>query len=356
MIQSYQVQLVVLPLARPMATAIHRTTHVYCALLRVQTADAEGQSFVFSLNRDRAQALKYMIDSLASIYVNTDETPETLFKRALVDINASGAQGFAVSGITAWDTALWDALGKAQNRSLAELFGQVRSEVPAYASSGLWLSYSIDELLEEADRFIQQGFRSVKLRVDGQVERDADRAHALRDALGDDIEILVDANQALDVDTAIALARALERYNIGWFEEPVLHSDLDAQRIVREASPIPIAGGETDYTCVGMRRILDANCTDVLMPDLQRIGGLTEMRNAAKLAASYNAPISTHIFTEYSLSIAASSKNCISVEHVDWYEGLFTAPVQIKNGQAQIPTGAGTGFVFDDARIAEYGF
>ena len=89
-----------------MATAIHRTTHVYCALLRVQTADAEGQSFVFSLNRDRAQALKYMIDSLASIYVNTDETPETLFKRALVDINASGAQGFAVSGITAWDTAL----------------------------------------------------------------------------------------------------------------------------------------------------------------------------------------------------------------------------------------------------------
>ena len=80
------------------------------------------------------------------------------------------------------------------------------------------------------------------------------------------------------------------------------------------------------------------------------------MRNAAKLAASYNTPISTHIFTEYSLSIAASSKNCISVEHVDWYEGLFTAPVQIKNGQAQIPTGAGTGFVFDDARIAEYGF
>ena len=205
------------------------------------------------------------------------------------------------------------------------MFGQVRSEVPAYASSGLWLSYSIDELLEEADRFIQQGFRSVKLRVDGQVERDADRAHALRDALGDDIEILVDANQALTVDTAIALARALERYNIGWFEEPVLHSDLDAQRIVREASPIPIAGGETDYTCVGMRRILDANCTDVLMPDLQRIGGLTEMRNAAKLAASYNTPISTHIFTEYSLSIAASSKNCISVEHVDWYEGLFSA-------------------------------
>ena len=163
-----------------------------------------------------------MIDSLASIYVNADETPETLFQRALIDINASGAQGFAVSGITAWDTALWDALGKAQNLSLAEMFGQVRSEVPAYASSGLWLSYSIDELLEEANRFIQQGFRSVKLRVDGQVERDADRAHALRDALGDDIEILVDANQALNVDTAIALARALERYNIGWFEEPVL--------------------------------------------------------------------------------------------------------------------------------------
>ena len=123
------------------------------------------------------------------------------------------------------------------------------------------------------------------------------------------------------------------------------------RHIVREASPIPIAGGETDYTCVGMQRILNANCTDVLMPDLQRIGGLTEMRNATKLAESYHTPISTHIFTEYSLSISPVVKTASASS---MWTGMKVC-LQARSNQTRSgsgPHGRGDRFVFDDARIA----
>ena len=354
MIRSYQVSLVELPLPRPMATAIHRTQAVYCALLQVQTDDAEGQSFVFSLNRHRALALKPMIDSLAAIYVQADENAvESLWQQALADLNPVGTQGFAISALTAWDTAVWDAIGCARQMPLCQMFGQVRDQLSAYASSGLWLNQSIDELINEAADFVAQGFRQIKLRVDGDIQASADRAMALRQALGDSIGILADANQSLDVDTAIQLARALERADIVWLEEPVIHHDLAGQRQVKDSSPIPIASGETDYTARGLEPTLAAGATDVLMPDLQRMGGLSEMRVVSDLAARYHTPISTHIFTEYSLSIAGSAPNCISVEHVDWFAGLFTQPVVIDQGQAQIPNGPGTGFRFDLDRIRD---
>ena len=354
MIRSADVQVVELPLARPMATAIHRTESVFCALLRVNTDDAQGQSFVFSLNRERAFALKHMIQSLNAIYLGQDERDvDALWNQAMVDINPVGTQGFAVSALTAWDTALWDAIGLSSDVALADHFGRKRDWVPAYASSGLWLNQSIDELITEACEFVDKGFRSVKLRVDGRVERDTQRATTLRNVLGNHIEILVDANQSLSPEVAVELAKSLEPIGIGWFEEPVLHSDLAAQRHVRENSSIRIASGETDYTARGMRPILESGATDVLMPDLQRIGGLGEMRRVADLAASFNTPISTHIFTEYSLCIAGSAANCISVEHVDWFSGLFTDPIEIKDGQARIPTSPGTGFRFDEDRVRD---
>lgn len=355
MIRSYQVSLVELPLPRPMATAIHRTEAVYCALLQVQTDEAEGQSFVFSLNRHRALALKPMIDSLAHVYLGADEhAVESLWQQAMTDLNPVGTQGFAISALAAWDTAVWDAIGCAQQTSLCQLFGQVTDGVTAYASSGLWLNQSIDELIEEAQGFVSQGFQQIKLRVDGDIQASADRAMALRQALGDSIGILTDANQSLDVDTAIQLSRALERADVVWLEEPVIHHDIAGQRQVKDSSPVPIASGETDYTARGLEPILAAGATDVLMPDLQRMGGLSEMRVACDLAARYQTPCSTHIFTEYSVSVAGSSDNCISVEHVDWFSGLFTQPIEIEQGKAKVPTGPGTGFRFDLDRIQDW--
>ena len=258
-----------------------------------------------------------------------------------------GQKGMTIGALSAVDTALWDAYGKMLNQPLHHLFGSCRDRVKTYASGGLWLSQPIDELQAEADEFIQEGFRSMKIRL-GKADwrEDVQRVKAIREAVGNDIELLTDANQGLSVKQAIRLARELEPFNIAWLEEPVAAHDLEGHAEVRESVDMTIASGETGYTRYDMLDMIKAKACDILMPDLQRMGGLTEMRKVAVLAASFNLPISTHIFTEQSLCIAGSAPNCISVEHMPWFEALFQERMKIVGGELLIPERPGTGFTF----------
>ena len=338
------------PLQTPMITAIHKTESVGCVLISIETdTGLTGENYVFALNKKRLVVFEAMINSLTPFLIGQNPVyVEKIWEQMWADCNPVGQKGISVSAISAIDTALWDLIGKQANMPLYQLFGACRDKVKAYASSGLWLSASIDELIEEAHGFIAQGFRSIKLRIGKEDPReDVARARALREAIGDDIEILTDANQSLTVRQAIALARQLEAFNIGWLEEPVPAHDLAGHARILEAINIPVASGETDYTRFGMKSILDSGAVDILMPDLQRIGGLSEFRKSAALASAYNVPVSTHIFTEQSLSIAGSVANCISVEHVDWFAPLFNEAMQIEQGFILMPEGPGLGFTFD---------
>ncbi len=129
---------------------------------------------------------------------------------------------------------------------------------------------------------------------------------------------------------------------------------LDMEKMILESINIPVASGETEYTRFGMKDMLEKKSVDVLMPDLQRIGGLSEFRKSAALASAYHVPISTHIFTEQSLSIAGSAANCISVEHVDWFSPLYNESIQIGDGYAMMPEGAGLGFSFNQDFIRDH--
>ncbi len=333
-----------------MITAIHRTDSVGCVLVSIETeCGYVGENYIFALNKSRLDVFEGMIMSLAQHVVGENALyVERIWEKMWADINPVGQKGIAVSAISAIDTALWDLIGKKAGLPLYQLFGGCRDSVKAYASSGLWLSSSIDELVDEARGFVDQGFRSVKLRLGKQnVAEDVARVAALREALGEDIEILTDANQSLTPRQAMRLARQIEKYNIGWFEEPVSSHDLAGHARILEAINIPVASGETDYTRFGMKAILDARAVDILMPDLQRIGGLSEFRKSVALASAYHVPVSTHIFTEQSLSIAGSAANCISVEHVSWFSPLYLEKMQICEGEIAMPQAPGLGFTFD---------
>ncbi len=163
-----------------------------------------------------------------------------------------------------------------------------------------------------------------------------------------------DANQGLSVKQAIRLGRALEEFDLGWFEEPVSYLDLQGHAEVRMALGTPIASGETEYTRYGMHAMLQAGAVDVLMPDLQRIGGLSEFRRTAAIASVYHVPVSSHIFTEQSICIAASEVNCISVEHMPWCSPLFNEQMEISDGYIAVPDRPGIGFTFNQDAIASY--
>lgn len=345
------------PLPKPITTAIHDMRSVGCVLVYLETDEGlVGQSYIFALNAVRLKSLDEMVKGFAPLVESKDpHYVEAIWQSIWQAMNAMGHKGVTVSALTAIDTACWDLVGKAANKPLHHLWGACRDEVKTYASGGLWLSQSLDELVEEAQLFLDQGFRAMKIRIgSAKAAEDVERVRLVREVVGDDIELMVDANQAFTSKQAIRLGRKLEAFDLVWFEEPVPAYDLVGHAEVRQALDMSIASGETEYTRYGMRAMIEAKACDVLMPDLQRIGGLSEFKRVAALAESYNLPISTHIFTEHSLSIAGAAANCMSVEHMPWFAPLFQEEMVISNGMLAIPERAGCGFSFDEDAVKHY--
>lgn len=349
--------LVDVPLARPIATAIHKIESVGCVLLELETDQGlVGEGLVQTLNGARLRALQEMLLGFSHQVEGRDAHDiGAIWQDIWREMNPIGHKGFSIYALSAIDTACWDLIGKAAEQPLHRLYGACRDRAETYASGGLWLSQSIDELLAEAAEFIDSGFRAMKIRLGkAKIGDDVERVRALRDAIGADIGLYADANQSLSVKHAIRLGRELDEFDLAWFEEPVVYHDLDGCAEVRAALDTPIAAGETEYTRYGMRDILAAGAVDVLMPDLQRIGGLSEMRRVAAIASAYEVPISSHLFTEHSLCIAGSEPGCISVEHMPWNAPLFNETMEIADGKILIPSRPGTGFTFDRDAIKRF--
>lgn len=338
-------------LPRPVGTALHSIESVGCVLVDVRTdAGAAGHSFVFTINADRLAAFSAMIEGLADHVVGRDpHDTEGIWHDCWMAVNPSGHKGVTISAMSALDVACWDAAARSADLPLHKMFGACRTHVDTYASSGLWLTASIDELQAEAAAFVDQGFTAVKMRIGSDhAGDDVARVAAVVEAVGPGVGVLVDANQKFTAKEAIRLGRRLEELELVWFEEPVATHDLRASSEVRAALATPIASGETEYTRYGIRALIDARAADVLMPDLQRIGGYSEFRKAAALAAAHDLPVSSHFFTELSLCLAGSLQNCVSVEHVDWFAPLFHEQLTVCDGRIAIPDRPGTGFTFDE--------
>ena len=356
-ITRFKTTLVDVPLQRPIATSIHQIKSIGFVLLELETDEGlVGESCVLTLNAVRINALHEMLLGFAHQVEGRDpHFIGAIWQDIWNELNPIGQKGFSIAALTAIDTACWDLVGKAAGLPLHKIFGACRERIKTYASGGLWLSQPIDSLVAEAAELIDSGFRAVKIRLGKpSLREDVERVAAVRDAVGPGIELLADANQALSVKHAIRLGRELEEFELAWFEEPVVYHNLVGCAEVRAALDTPIAAGETEYTHLGMRDILESGAVDVLMPDLQRIGGLSEMRRVAALALAYEIPISTHIFTEYSLCIAGSESNCISVEHMPWCTALFNEQMELTDGMITIPQRPGTGFSFDKAAIKRF--
>ncbi len=358
-ITALRTQLVQLPIEKPIATAIHSIDSVGCVLLSLETDQGlVGESYVFTINALRLRVFDEMINGLEHQVIGRNpHYVSAIWQNIWNEINPTGHKGVTISALSAIDTACWDLIGKSANKPLHHLFGACRDRVKTYASGGLWLSQSIEELQTDAHRFIEQGFRAMKIRVGStDMNTDVQRVKAVRECIGDDIELLADANQALNVKQAIRLGRALEPYNLAWLEEPVAAYDLRGHAQVTQTLDIDIASGETEYTRFGMQNMIENRSCDILMPDLQRIGGLSEMMRTAALASANNIPISTHIFTEHSLCVAGAAANCMSVEHIPWYAPLFNESIIIDKGDILIPSRAGTGFTFDQNAIKDFAY
>jgi D-galactarolactone cycloisomerase len=229
-----------------------------------------------------------------------------------------GMKGVAVSALSAIDIALWDIKGKALELPVFKLLGGAyRNKARAYAT-GLYEPQNVPDvtqaLVNEALGYKKEGFSGMKLKVGYGIAKDVAYVKAIREAIGEDIYLMVDANHAHNSSEAIELARKIERFDIHWFEEPVPPEDLDGYREVRKKSEILIAGGECEYTRYGFRNLINLRAVDILQPDLCAAGGFTEMMKITAMASAANIPLIPHVWGT-NVGLAASLQFFAGLPH-----------------------------------------
>ena len=354
-VSAVETQPVVVQLDQPIGSALGQIAKFGCILVTVRTdGGVTGENLIFTLNDRRTAVLRQMVDELADVAVGQDAGHIAGFwARAWKDINFLGHKGVPVAGISAIDGALWDILGKTAGLPLYRVLGGAQDRVPAYHSGGLWLSRSVDELVEEAQGFVAQGFRAMKMRLGlPNPADDIARVKAVRDAIGPDVKLMADANQGLTEAQAIRLGRRLEPFGLTWFEEPLPAWDLDGLARVAAALDTPIASGETEYTRYGFRRMLELRSADILMPDLQRVGGVSEFMRVGHMAESHDIAVSSHLFPETSLQVLGALSNATFLEYMPWFSRLYNEALEFRDGAAMVPERPGWGFTFNGDYIA----
>jgi L-alanine-DL-glutamate epimerase-like enolase superfamily enzyme len=345
------------PLAESLGSALGAITSIGCLAVYVETdGGVVGEGLLFSLNGRHLKVFAEMIAALEDVVVGTDPTSSgEVVMRMWKAANFCGTKGVAVIGIGALDMALWDIRGKLSDLPIYRLVGAYRSSVPVYASGGLWLSQSVDELQRQAEELSRKGFRAMKMRLGAPtIDEDVERVRAVRQAIKPSVGLMVDANQRFSVNRAIQLGRKLEELDLLWFEEPVAAHDLRGSAAVASALDTPIASGESEYGQYGFRDMLECGSADILMPDLQRVGGATEFIRVAHMAAALDIDISSHLFSEFSLQMLGCVSNATFLEHMPWFSELYNEQIEFLDGRAIIPDRPGWGFSFNEKALKSY--
>ena len=243
-----------------------------------------------------------------------------------------------------------------RGRLCSALAGLLLDGLKPYRMEGL----VVDDIWKVTVAFCQEGgpythMYTVEMRVGSpRWQDDAARVEAVRDAIGPDCMLMVDANQGLTADRALRLGRALEGFDLGWFEEPVPAYDVAGHAALAAALDTPVATGESEYGRYGFRPLIEAKAADVLMPDLGRVGGVTEFVRVAHMAQAWDLPVSPHIFSEQSLQLCGAIENCGLLEHMPWFQPLFRERLELHDGHAVIPDRPGFGFTFDLDGLEKY--
>jgi L-alanine-DL-glutamate epimerase-like enolase superfamily enzyme len=234
-----------------------------------------------------------------------------------------GRKGLALCALSGVDIALWDLKAKVFGVPLYRLLGPFTDAVPIYASGG-WTSLDEAELVREQVGFVEHGIPRVKMKVAkdfGHAEReDLRRLAAVRKAVGDAVEIYVDANGGYSAKQAIDLSRRFEDYDVKWFEEPVLADDIEGLAEIARATTIPVASGEHEYTKYGFRELIGRRAVDIVQPDVARVGGVTEWLKVAHLAHAFNLPVAPHAYQLIHLHLACATPNLKVVEYLSQTE------------------------------------
>jgi mandelate racemase len=343
------------PMARPLGTSADTIRHAHLILIDLLTSEGiTGRSYVFCYLASVGPAIARILDQALEFIRGDPVAPQDISAKLHKRFRLLGVQGIVRMAISGIDVAAWDALAIANQLPLAKMLGTNPRPVPAYNSNGLGLMKP-EAAADEAVALLEGGFRAVKLRV-GRATAEADLAavRAVRKRLPDEIALMIDFNQALTVAEALRRCRALDEEGIYWIEEPIRHDDYAGSALLAREFATPIQIGENFSGPQAMAAALGSQACDYVMPDLERIGGVTGWQRAAGIAAGAGIEMSSHLFPEVSAHLLAAAPTSHWLEYVDWAGPLLQQPLQIIDGDAMVPDRPGAGMVWDESAVARY--
>jgi mandelate racemase len=355
-ITGVRMRAVAAPMKRPLVTSIATVGVAPLLLLDLETdAGIVGRSYLFALAKHNLAPLAKLVEAMGEMVKGDEVAPLDLERKLRARHALLGVHNmvlFAMSGI---DMAAWDALGHALEQPLVRLLGARPRPIPAYNSKGLGILPE-NELAKEAGELVDEGFRAIKLRLGrARAADDLNALKAVKKQIGPDITLMVDFNQALSVAEAIARGRMIDdEGGVTWIEEPVRADDFAGAARVRSEVKTPIQIGENFMGPEQMAQALAASACDYVMPDAERIGGVTGWMRAAALAQGAGMEMSSHLFPEVSCHLLAATPTCHWLEYVDWADPVLEQSVQLKDGHVLVPESPGIGIRWNERAVERY--
>ena len=344
------------PIRRPLATAAATVSEAALLLIDLETDQGVvGRSYLLGLGRHNLPPIAKLLEAMAEMVKGEAVAPFELEKKLRARYALLGVHNIVLIAIAGIDMAAWDALGQALSQPLVRLLGGAPRPVPAYNSNGLGLM-EIRALALEAEQLVKEGFRAVKLRLGrAQAKDDLEALRTVKKAVGPGVTLMVDFNQGLSVAQAIVRGRMIdEEGGVLWIEEPVRADDFaGCARIARElATPVQI--GENFMGPEQMAQALAAGACDYVMPDAQRIGGVTSWMRAAALAQGAGVEMSSHLFPEASCHLLAVTPTAHWLEYMDWSDALLQEPLKVRDGFIAVPEKPGIGLAWNEEAVRRY--
>lgn len=344
-------------LTQPIADSTHTIDKIAFCVVEIELANnIRGQGYLLSFHYSPSGIEGALRDLREFVLSGDYHVFDTVRIKNDYDMES---EYFGRNGLQKWaaatlNVAMWDAWGKCLDAPIWKILGAGAVRIPVYGSGG-WLSYSDDELLNEVVGYKKRGFTAVKIKVGSSqgVEHDLHRLRRCREALGGGVKIMMDANQGMDVASALTLAEQAKAIGIQWFEEPVSNTDYDGYMLLRNKCGISLAMGEREYDCEALKGLIARNALDMWQPDLIRIGGVEEWRNSVALANSYHIPALPHYYKDYDVPLLCTVSRVFGAESFDWIDGIIDNVMRIEGGYAYPREGAGWGFSFKEECLSE---
>jgi mandelate racemase len=355
-IVSIAVHAVVVPMRRPLQTSTGAVGIAPLLLVDLKTSGGMvGRSYLFAIARAHLKPLAAVVEAMAEMIKGDAVAPFDIEKKLRARYTLLGVHNIVLFAMAAIDMCAWDALGQALGQPVVRLLGGAPRPVLAYNSNGLGIQ-DMKSLAKEAEQLVAEGFSAVKLRLGRpSAAADIEALRAVKKAIGPKVALMVDFNQALSVAEAIRRGRMIDdEGGVLWIEEPVRADDFDGCARVADEVATPIQIGENFMGPEQMAQAIAAGCCDYVMPDAQRVGGVTGWMRAAALAQGAGMEMSSHLFPEASVQLLPVTPTCHWLEYVDWADPVLAEPVEIRDGMAIGAGGPGLGMRWNEKAVRKY--